>query len=214
MAPRTKLAAAAGAVAAAALVLTACGGGGHDDKIASSPTPRTPATTATASATATDASAPAFDLPSDLKVNVDADTKGDATKDAILRDQAYGLKASFVASAKSDDGLPLFTTYVIADAAATWDDTIAALKQNHHAFTGTVHYYARSVTIGDSAAGVSFCEDQRYLYDKDTKTGKVLTTKPSDNSFIFHTSRMVRAKDGSWQTTTYTSQRGAAQCRR
>lgn len=214
MVPRTKLAAAAGAIAAAALVLTACGGGGHDDKIASSPTASTSPTAATPSVTATDVGAPAFDLPDDLKVNVDANTIGDATKNAILRDQEYGLKASFVASGKLDDSLPLFNRYVIAEAAATWDDTIAALKKNHHVFTGTVHYYDRKVTIGDAAAGVSFCEDQRYLYDKDTESGTVLTTTPSVNSFIYHTSRMVKAKDGTWQTTTYTSQRGAAQCRR
>ncbi|WP_328469068.1 hypothetical protein [Streptomyces sp. NBC_00448] len=214
MAPRTKFSAAAGTLTAAALLLTACGGG-HDKKIASSPTPSDTTasqTTAPPTTPAADPSAPTFDLPSDVKITIDPDTTGDKTKDAILRDQAYGLEATYVAVTKPDKNFPLFTHYFIEDAVETWSESIDTMKKNHHTITGTVHYYDRKVTIGSKTAGVTFCEDQRNLYDKDTRTGKVVTTTPSANSYIFHTSLMRKAKDGTWQTATYVSQRGAARC--
>ncbi|WP_435130270.1 hypothetical protein [Actinacidiphila sp. bgisy144] len=215
MAPRTTFAAAACTVAAAALFLTACGGGSHDDKIAATtPASAPPPTTASSSPTPTTApGAPTFDFPSDVKIKIDADTTGDKTKDAILRDQAYAENATYMAIVKLDPELPIFTQYVIADAQANWSNNIIAGKKGHHTITGTVHIYDRKVTVSSATrAGVTFCEDQRYSYDKDTQTGKVLKTKPSANSFIFHSSLLLKSKDGTWQTASYNSQRGAARC--
>ena len=203
-------------LAAATLLLTACGGGG-DKKIAAT-TSGTPAGApsagaTTASPTASAPPAPTFDFPPDVKVVVDPDTTGDATKDAVLRDQGYGLQATLLAVAKLDTNIPVFSKYLAEDAAASWTTSVSSEKSRHHTLTGTVHYYNRKVTsVSGSTAGVTFCEDQRYGYDKDINTGKVLKTAPSRNSFIFHTAQMRRSSDGTWQMTNYKSQRGAAQC--
>ncbi|WP_051951476.1 hypothetical protein [Actinacidiphila yeochonensis] len=213
---RTTLTTAATTLTAATLLLTACGGGGSDNKIASSPTTTTsapPPTTAAPTTTPAAAGAPTFDFPSDVKVVIDPDTTGDATKDAILRDQGYGLDATYVAVSKLDKNQPLFNEYLVEDAAETWSEAIDGGKKDSATITGTVHFYDRKVTVTDSTtAAVTFCEDQRYAYDKNTKTGKTAKTAPSADSFIFHTSRMLKASDGTWQTSTYNSQRGAAQC--
>ncbi|SEF85445.1 hypothetical protein SAMN05216223_102261 [Actinacidiphila yanglinensis] len=214
MAPRTKITAAAGTLTAAALLLSACGGGGHDDKIASSPTPSATTATTTPPPTTPAASsgAPKFDLPSDVKITIDPDTTGDATKDAILRDQGYGVEAAFLAVTKQDKNFPLLTSYMSESALETWDESIDAFKKNGHSVSGTLHEYNRKVVLNGANAGVTFCEDQRYFYDKDIKTGKVLKTTLSSDDFILHTSFMRKDKDGTWKAATYTSKQGAAEC--
>jgi hypothetical protein len=216
MARRTTATAAACTLAAAALVLTACGGSG-DKKIAAT-TSGTPAAAPSAGATTTPPptsapAAPTFDFPPDVKVVVDPDTTGDATKDAVLRDQGYGLQAIYVALTKGDPELPLLHKYVIEDALATWSGSIKGGKEQHLTVTGDLRFYNRKVTSSSATtAGVTFCEDQRYSYDKHTDTGKIDKTKPSANSFVFHTALMRKSADGTWQMANYKSQRGAAQC--
>jgi hypothetical protein len=146
---------------------------------------------------------------------VDPDTTGDPVKDAVLRDQGYGLEAIYVALTQSDPGLPLLRTYVREFALQTWSASITSGKQQHLTVTGDLGFYNRKVTSSSSVtAGVSFCEDQRYSYDKHTDTGHIDKTTPSANSFVFHTALMRKAADGTWQMANYKSQRGAAQCRR
>jgi len=214
MAPRTQLVA-AGAVAAAALVLTACGGGGNDDKIASSPTPSAssaPTTTAATTAPA-DPGAPTFDFPSDVKVVVDADTTGDPAKDAVLRDQAYGEQAIFLAVAKLDPGLPALNKYLSAEALGNWINSVKWGQSHHKSITGSEHFYNRSVRMTSATtANISFCENSRDAYDKDTTTGKRINGTPSAKDFTLHFSLMHKGSAGVWTMTTYDSQPGAAKC--
>jgi hypothetical protein len=222
MAPRTKLAAASmSAVAAAALLLSACGGGGDDDKIASSPSavsPTATTTTAAASAPATAspaASAPTFDFPADVKVVVDADTTGDAVKDAVLRDQANGQKAIFLAIAKLDPKLPVFDKYLGGEALQNWIDKVKWGQTHHTSVTGTTLFYKRSVNVtSPTTAGVTFCESERNSFGKNTKTGKTIKTTPSLSDFTQHYALMSKGADGVWKMTTYQSQSGAAACER
>lgn len=219
MSPRTTTAAAACTFAMAALLLTACGGGGDDAKIApasSQSAPATPSTSAApTSAAAPAAGAPTFDFPPDVKVVVDADTTGDPVKDAVLRDQGYGLQAIYLSIAKLNSKLPVFSKYLALDASKDWTDSIAWGRKYHRTVTGTAKFYDRKVTLRNSkTAGIAFCEDQSHSYDKDSTSGHVFTTTPSANDFIFHTAQMVKATDGTWQMANYRSQKGAAQCRR
>jgi len=216
MAPRTKLAAAAGAVTAAALVLTACGGGGHDDKIASSHTPTsTAAATTTATVTAKDPKEPTFDFPSDVKVVIDADATGDATKDAVLRDQAYGEQALFLAIAKLDPTLPVFRKYLTDKALGDWTNKIKWGQSHHESITGTVRFYDRTVTIsGPDSAGVSLCQSERNSYGKNTRTGEAIKTTPSLDDFTFHLVSMHKGTDGIWHMTADRSQERATRCAR
>ncbi|MEU6849997.1 hypothetical protein ABZ901_08735 [Actinacidiphila alni] len=219
MAPRTKLAAAPIVVTAAALLLAACGGGGGDDDTISSGTsvsPSAAATTGTPSPSATGtpaADAPAFDFPADVKVVIDADTTGDAAKDAVLRDQAYGQQAIFLAIAKLDSKLPALSTYLSGEALQNWTDKVAWGKSHHTSVTGTTRFYKRTAKVtGPASASVTFCESERDSYGKDTKTGKAIRTTPSKNDFTQHYALMSKGADGVWKMTTYQSQSGAASC--
>lgn len=216
MARRTELTAAAGTLAAAALLLTACGGSNHDDKIASSPTPSAttaPQTTPPPTTPAADPSAPTFDFPSDVKITIDPDKTGDPTKDAILRDQGYGQEAMLLAVTKQNASIPVFTKYVSETAAESWAKSIDSDKAAHRTLTGKVRFYDRKVTVSSATtAGVTFCEDQRYGYDKNTVTGKITVTKADSTGLIYHSAFMRKSKDGTWQTATYNSQRGATRC--
>lgn len=209
--------AAACALSAATLLLTACGGGGGDDKKidasdSGTPAPAPSATTTTAAPTTPPG--PSFDFPPDVKVVVDADTTGDAVKDAILRDQGYGLQSVYVALSKDDPKEPLLKQYLTGSALAIWSESISAGQKQHLTATGDLHFYHRKVTSSSATtAGVTFCEDQRYSYNKHTDTGRVDKTKPSLNSFVSHTALMRKAADGTWQMADYKSQRGAAACR-
>lgn len=210
--------AAACALSAATLLLTACGGGGGDDKKidasdSGTPAPAPSATTTTAAPTTPPG--PSFDFPPDVKVVVDADTTGDAVKDAILRDQGYGQQAIFLAIAKLDSTIPVFQKYVTGKAASDWAVKIDWGKSHHTTVTGTTAFYNRKVTVTDATtAGVSFCQSERESYDKDTRTGKVATTTPSLDDFTLHTARMKKSADGTWQMTDYRSQDRAKSCQR
>ncbi|WP_433892355.1 hypothetical protein [Streptomyces sp. CA-111067] len=220
---RTTLTAATCGIAAAAVLLTACGGSKNDDaKISTAPTTASAPTTTAAPTTSApvttppaEPKAPVFDFPSDVKVIVDADKTGDATKDAVLRDQAYGQQAIFLAIAKLDPNLPVLNKYLSGEALGDWINKINSAKSQHTTVTGTTLFYNRSVHVtGPSTAGVTFCESQRNAFNKDTKSGKVTRTKPSKADFIEHYSLMSKAADGTWRVSTYQSQEGASQCQR
>ena len=216
MARRTTVGAAC-TLAAAALVLTACGGGG-DKKVAATtsgaPAGAPSAGATTAPATTSAPAGPTFDFPPDVSVVVDADTTGDAAKDAVLRDQGYGLRAIYLSVAELNSKLPVFSRYLTRDAAKTWIDSIAWGQRYHRTVTGPLRFYDREVTLRDAkTAAVTFCEDQSRSYDKDSRSGKVFTTTTSADSLVSHTASLRKSADGTWQMTTYTSQRGAAQCR-
>jgi hypothetical protein len=217
MARRTTALAATGSLAAAALLLTACGGGGSDSKITSSPAAPTTSAPATSAPATTPAAAdgPTFDFPSDVKVVVDPDTTGDATKDAILKDQAYGEQAIFLAIAKLDPKLPQLNKYLTGEALGDWINGVKWGQTHHTTISGTTLIYKRTVNVTSAqSAFVNFCESQRNAYDKDSKTGKVARTTPSSDDFILHTSLMRKSADGTWTMSTYESQKGAATCRR
>lgn len=216
---RTSLTTAACALAAATLLLTACGGGGDDKKIGaedsgtSAPAPS--ASTTTAAPTTSAPAGPTFDFPPDVKVVVDADTTGDAVKDAVLRDQGYGLRAIYLGIAKLDSTLPVFQKYLTGKAASDWITNIDWGKSHHTSITGTTAFYNRKVTVTDATtAGVTFCESARDAYDKDTKTGKTATTTPSLDDFALHTARMKKSADGTWQMTDYRTQSREKSCER
>ncbi|MBY8879314.1 hypothetical protein [Actinacidiphila acidipaludis] len=145
---------------------------------------------------------------------VDPDVTGEAVKDAVLRDQGYGMRAVYLSLAKLDDRLPVFAKYLTLDAARTWSDSIAWGRKFRRSVTGTVRFYDRRVQVANAtSAGIAFCEDQSQSYDKDADTGEVFGTKPSLDDFVFHTARMVKSADGTWQMANYKSQKAAAQCR-
>lgn len=215
----TTTAAVACGLAAATLLLTACGGGSDDDasKIKSSPTSAAPAPTATPSATATtqDANAPVFDFPKDVTVEIKMSMTGDKVKDAVLRDHSYAIQAIQLAYVKQNPALPVFLKYTTGGGQSSWATDIKSYRDQNETITGHLHFYDFKVTLTDATtAGVSYCDDQRDSFDKNTKTGKVDRNAPSANSFVQWADLMKQAADGTWKVSRSIMKRGASECRR
>ncbi|MDF9813829.1 hypothetical protein [Streptomyces sp. SPB162] len=212
---RSTLPIAAALTLATALALTACGGEDKaSDKIPGVPTtaPTTPA--ATPSATATEAGAPKFVLPPDIKIQIDGFEDADATKKAVLRDTGYAITAILEAESKIIvKETPNFKRYFTGLQGAQFADTIIEQARSGNVITGTYHYYQSNVKIlGTGVASVAYCEDQRKGFDKVAKTGKVNTTTPSLQDFRQWTMTMSKNASGDWQVLRYTWALGAKKC--
>ncbi|WP_217548885.1 hypothetical protein [Streptomyces sp. GbtcB6] len=215
---RRTLPVAAALAATAALLLTACGGGddsskGNNDKIAGAGTEGSASPSPSASASA-DKNAPSFDFPSDIKVTVDRESTGDATKDAILRDVAYSTQANIEAFAKGVGQTPNMNRYFAAAALTYWAKRVETVKKDGLTVTGDYRYYDFEVTdvVNGKAAAARYCEDQSKAFGKEIKSGKVLRTKASDKSFVLYTLQAQKDAAGDWQVTQQNWKKGAASC--
>ncbi|MEO3847289.1 hypothetical protein ABGB09_06465 [Streptomyces sp. B8F3] len=205
----------AAAVLGAALLLTSCGDSGDegtDEIVGAERDPTEQSSTPASEGPAPDA--PEFDFPADLKVEVDADTTGDGTKDAVLRDHGYAVRANMLALAKLDPELPVLAEYVAGDAFINSTDNVESFKAEGRTVTGATHFYDREVELRNKGlASVTYCEDQREAFNKDVDSGEVDRTEPSDKSFVRYTALMEKTDEGVWQMTFDQSERGAPECR-
>ncbi|MER6528381.1 hypothetical protein [Streptomyces sp. NPDC001508] len=203
----------AAALATAAL-LTACGGNDNskdNDKIAGA---ETGGTTASASPSASDsAGRPEITLPSDLKDTFESWKTGDATEDAVLADVAQRIDATNYAITQGDVDLPALSFYYSGTALAEAKDWVQSIAKDGYSITGTNRYYNAKIEVFDSAsAGVVYCEDQGKAFAKDRKTNKVHKTEVTNDSYVLYSTRVEKNKQGVWQTTKLTSQRGHKSC--
>ncbi|MGP3928016.1 MULTISPECIES: hypothetical protein [unclassified Streptomyces] len=200
--------------ATAALLLAACGGGGSEegpDKIegANSSDPTSAAPTASESA----ADAPTFDLPSDVKVNIDGFTGENATQNEALLDTTYAIKAVLEAQVKGDGGAANYKRYWTGLQGAKFADTINDFGKSGKTITGSFHYYRPTVKLtGKATAGVTYCEDQRKGYAKNRKTGKVEKTTPSLDDFSQWSLGLAKNTSGDWQVIRYAYTERAKSC--
>ncbi|WP_189325930.1 hypothetical protein [Streptomyces flaveus] len=212
---RRPLPVAAALAATAALLLTACGSGDDsskdNDKIAGADTGDTETS---ASPDATDAaSRPRVTLPDDLSDNFESWKTGDTTQDAVLADVARRVDATNYAITEGNAKLPALSFYYSGTALADARDWVESIVKEGYSITGTNRYYNPKVDVFDSSsAGVVYCEDQSKAYAKDRKSNKVHKTAVTSNSYVLYTARLEKDKQGVWQTTKLTSQRGHKSC--
>lgn len=217
----SKLTTVGGTAAALALTLSlaACGGShdGSSDKIkGAAPGKASPSTSPSPSASTSESpGAPTFDFPKDVKVTINSPTTGNKTKDAILRDLGYADKAINLAFVKQDPNLPVFTDYVIGDAAAGWRSSVNNFKKKGETISGEIIYDSYEVKkVNGSLASVFYCENQRHAFPKKVASGKVIHTEPSAKDFIGHAATMQRGTDGTWRLLRQFNDEGAARCQR
>ncbi|MGW5847045.1 hypothetical protein ACWFQ8_03595 [Streptomyces sp. NPDC055254] len=204
------------ATATATLLLTACGGGSDktDDKIAGSDQ-SAGSSSAPPSAAPSDpvAGRPDVALPADLKHEFEGWTTGDPVKDALLGDIKNAVASVDAAVAGDAAESPAVLFYHKGDAligASTW---IAKLKKDGLTPTGTTRFFNPRIETGDAkSAGVEYCADEGKAFAKERKTGKVLTTPVTANSYIRYQVRVEKTDQGVWQTTKLTSKRGDKTC--
>jgi hypothetical protein len=200
------------AAAAAALLLAACGKGGTSQPAGNLGAPGT--TQPASASTAPPAPEPVFHLPPGVRLVFEDDKTGDAVKDAVVADAERLIKAVDQAIGRADPVDPALRTYAVGDGAVAWGSDVRLFKRLGHTVTGTDRYYRWTVTMSTPRrAVVDFCEDQRYVYDQVIKTGKVLKTTPSLNSFLWYGTVFERSPSGVWQNVRRVVKRGAAQCR-
>ncbi|WP_371669809.1 hypothetical protein OG985_20515 [Streptomyces sp. NBC_00289] len=209
--------AAAGLLAAVAFSVTGCssdsGDGSGSDKIAGAEAAETGSSSPSASASA-EKDAPVFELPSDLKIDIQRDAAGDSVKDAILRDAAYSAQANIEAFAQGQSQSAQLNRYFAGDALTYWVKQVADFKKDGLTLTGEYRYYDFKVTdvANGKTAAATYCEDQSKAYSKEIKTKKVLRTKASDKSYVLYTVQVAKDAAGDWQVTQQSWKKGDASC--
>ncbi|MEV6013034.1 hypothetical protein AB0M29_40510 [Streptomyces sp. NPDC051976] len=141
---------------------------------------------------------------------------GDATKDAVLSDGEQYMRALKRASAEESLRDPAYQFYSRDDALTYAHDQIEANIDGGYAPTGDDRYYAAKVSVARAgSATLSFCRDESKVFSKKVKTGKVLRTAPTKDSFVSYHLLLVKdaASHGVWQSSQITVIVGAAQCR-
>ncbi|GGN28926.1 hypothetical protein [Streptomyces fuscichromogenes] len=211
---RRTMPAATALAATAALLLTACGGGDSgskaNDKIAGADSG---STKASASPTESAAGRPRITLPGDLSDTFESWKTGDTTKDAVLGDVARRIDATNYAIAQGDPELPALSFYYSGGALPDAMDWVESIAKDGYSITGVNRYYNAKIDVFDSAsAGVVYCEDQSKAFAKVRKSGKVIKTAVNNDSYVVYTTRLEKNKQGVWQTTKLTSQRGSKSC--
>ncbi|HEY5832617.1 hypothetical protein [Streptomyces sp.] len=218
---------AAALAAGAALTLTACGGdSGGSDTIdggapGSSPTATvtvSPSTTAPPTAPPVTAD-PRLALPNDLKLVFDWPVPADHAEAAALGNAANYLRsiAHGIVARKADD--PLVGQYAQPGSGAmTYARTqIQRAVDGGWTQTGTDRYYRPTVRLGSAKNGatVGFCDFQGKAYGKDVRTGKLLSTAVTDNSYLYFTIVMARFPTGAdlWQAVSVDVKAKATQCK-
>jgi len=205
----------AGLLVAAAISVTGCSSDSNDtsDNIKGADSGESGSATPSASASA-EKNAPGFDFPSDIKVSVEKESTGDATKDAILRGVAYAAQARLEAFGKGSGHTVNMNRYYAADPLTYWVQRVATVKKSGLTVTGDYRFFGFEVTdvANGKTAAVRYCEDQSKGYSKEIKTNKVLRTKPSDQDFIGYTLQAAKDSAGDWQVTQQSWKKGDAAC--
>ncbi|MEV8016830.1 hypothetical protein AB0O76_10875 [Streptomyces sp. NPDC086554] len=200
--------------AAAALLLTGCSSdSGPDDKIEGagqeeSSSPPSPKASPTASAKVSD-----FDLPDDIKVEIESDETGNKAKDQILKEQAEGLMARQRLYVDLDPNSPYLTRYYADEAREFYVAEIKKSKSAGRTITGTYRYYDRKVEQNtDDRAIVTYCEDRSKAFAKDIKSGKTLKVEPSPEDFIRNTATLRKTEHNTWLVQSFRGETSAKEC--
>ncbi|MGY1497803.1 hypothetical protein ACW4TU_14600 [Streptomyces sp. QTS52] len=212
---RRSLPVAAALAATAALLLTACGSGddkpSDNDKIAGADVGDTKASASPSPSDTVDR--PEIALPSDLTDTFESWKTGDTTEDTILTDVAQRIDATNYAITQASTNVPALSFYYSGAALADAKDWVESIVKDGYTITGENRYYNAKINVFDSSsAGVVYCEDQGKAYAKDRTSKKVYKTEVTDKSYVLYTSRVEKNKQGVWQTTKLTSQRGHKSC--
>jgi len=180
--------AAAAAVAVSGVVLLSACGGSDDSKKgdiegAKDSKKSAPASPSSSRSASEDPDAPKFDLPKDVHNIFEDPMSGDPKKDEVLRDHRNAIKAMGLAYSADDPNWKIVSRYYQDAALEKLRSDVKEYRGEGKVGTGTYRYYNTKVTIGKSAAAVTYCESQRDAFAKMVQTGKVIRTKPSMSDF-------------------------------
>jgi hypothetical protein len=211
----TKTLTTAAAVISAALALTACGSSsGSDGKNDIKGTQSGTATpSATASANPANVKAPKITLPKDVKLVFDGWKSSDPVQNAILTSSAQRARALNAAKAQGLTDSSALDYYSDTTAQVSADKVLQFDKNMGYSVTGIFRYFDPRVTVYNKTDGqITYCGDESKGFSKVRKTGKVLTTPVTKDSYLLYTAHMRKSFNGVWQTTDMNTDQGAAPC--
>ncbi|MGP3976644.1 hypothetical protein ACTWQF_22070 [Streptomyces sp. 8N114] len=199
------------------VLLSACGGGdgsGKGDDIEGAKDGKKSASASPSSSASEDSDAPKFDLPNGVHtVFDDDDMTGDPKKDEVLRAHENAVKAMGSAYSADKPDWSVIGRYYQDSAGARLRANVKSYRAEGKVGTGTYRYYDRKVTVGKSAAAVTFCESQRDAFAKMVKTGKVVRTKPSLSDFT-SAKDILEKRGNTWVVIHMTSKGSDEKCAR
>ncbi|MCX5422890.1 hypothetical protein [Streptomyces sp. NBC_00078] len=220
MTRRTLTTAAAAFTVAATLLLAACGGGNDkssDDIKGADKGSSSPSASASASTTP-GGDGPDLSLPKDFKLVFDFDKPSDPKHAAALANAQNYLRALNHGIVEQDPNDPAYQYYSLNQAAQYAKSQIEAWVKGKWTVYGTDRYYDADVTTLSGGQGtlVTFCENQTKSYSKEIKTGKILYTKASLNSYLKYRLVMVPPSGSSkvWRAFTIEVIGKAKECQR
>jgi hypothetical protein len=200
----------------AVLMLSACGGSSSNgsDKIqGNTNSPSTAPTSASPSATAAVAGRPTITFPADAEDVFEDQHTGDATKDAILADNAEWVKSLDDAIFRGSTGtaaLGFYATGMGVDKSVTY---VQDFLGKNYTWQGTVRFFDRKVTLlSADTASVIYCSDESKGSLKDRTTGKVDTSPATADSYVLYNTQLKKNAQGVWQTDNMLYDRGATEC--
>ncbi|MBV9024884.1 MAG: hypothetical protein JO362_14105 [Streptomycetaceae bacterium] len=197
--------------AAAALLLSACGSDVKPSDIIKGAQAAAPPSPSPSVADA--ARRPKITLPADVHDVFEDTSTGDPVKDAIWHDTAQLVMAHDEAIAEGNPRLPALLYYLAGLLAQpAYSRSVEGYVTDGLTVTGTDRYYAPHITVNSDTASLNYCSDESKAFGKVRKTGKVLTTPVSINSYVLHIAQLKRNPAGVWQTTYADTKRGASQC--
>ncbi|MFJ8993256.1 hypothetical protein ACIRQH_23025 [Streptomyces sp. NPDC102279] len=213
---RPRLLATAAVGATAALLLTACGGGADEskgnDKIAGADTGEK--TSASPSASASEAAGrPEITFPSGVANVFEEQKTGNATKDAVLADNALSVNSMDDAIFKGSVDTKALGFYNSGKALNAAISYVQGYLDKDDTWIGKTRYFDRKVALsGSNTATVVYCSDESNSFLKNRKTKKVAKTPTTADSYVLYNTRLVKNARGVWQTTDIISDRGAKTC--
>ncbi|MET9220558.1 hypothetical protein ABZX65_17555 [Streptomyces sp. NPDC003300] len=210
--------------ATAALTLSACGGGsgGGDSKI--SPT-TAPSATATATATSAQPTAtggvltvdPALALPADLKLDFDWRLPADDAEAGVLTASADFMQSMTHGVVEQSVKGGALNTYAEGDAYSYAKQYVQMHIDAKKTVTGTDRFFRPAVKLlaKNSAAEVTFCEDQSKLFSKEIGTGKVHVTGADDRNYVSYQLVLSLFRPGTqlWRAQSITTKERALECK-
>lgn len=215
---------AAALAATAALTLSACGGGsgGGDSKISPTAAPTATATAAaTSAAPTTKGAAPTVDpslaLPGDLKLDFDWQLPADAAQAGVLTASADFMQSmvhGVVKQSVKGGGLNTYAQGAAYTYAKSYVQLHIAAKKT---LTGTDHFFRPTVKLlaKNTAAEVTFCEDQSKLFSKEVATGKAHVTGADDRNYVSYQLILSLFRPGTqlWRAQSITTKERALECK-
>jgi hypothetical protein len=110
-------------------------------------------------------------IPSDLTLDVEMPSTGDAAKDALLTKTRALLYAFEQAVAQGNPNAPLYQSMLSGGGSTAVYAQVAQFTQDGQRPVGSLKFYGFTVVVRAPAADVLFCEDTSQTELLDTKSG-------------------------------------------